>query len=542
MRSRRVGSEAGRSATKGQGLAELPFFAGEEGRGHLLVLLFFISVSVITIWGTWQGVLPASDEAVLAQTAREIVTTGSARTMHFDGMPVHDTPPLAPWLMSFFFLVFGVNVFAARFAFVLLAVVSFYIVYLAGRTASQDWGATGEEGCGPVGQHEALRSHWGSLPTATGFLAAVILASSPLFGRFGPHITLGLPFAFFTALALLGWLQLPGNRLGNVLWGAGVAGALLSAGGGAFLIIVGALLASLVERNRRGLWRTPSFMLATFIGVFIGGLWLFPATAASGRGFFGNPLWAPLADIIRPPAHASWLMLNSLKNTWLATLPWAIPATLAAGRIIFSTGSRRRSGHVHEIDEALLIFSAALFLPLSIAGAGTASSFLPVLPGIAILSAREVARWMRRPGKDATKRVWTVNHVMTALFCLLMLLVAATPLRLRRTGSDPIREVARMAERLTPERTRIGNFRQRYREQCARMLFYGNRPLEQPRMNPGDVAAALRNDPRLIFLSSARDLEMLRGFEGFPFDIHVLYGAGDLVLFGIREPGADEAP
>jgi hypothetical protein len=149
---------------------------------------------------------------------------------------------------------------------------------------------------------------------------------------------------------------------------------------------------------------------------------------------------------------------------------------------------------------------------------------------------RPVKKVVKRNGGSAClKDLGLVGDVTRAV-------VAATPLRLRRTGSDPIREVARMAERLTPERTRIGNFRQRYREQCARMLFYGNRPLEQPRMNPGDVAAALRNDPRLIFLSSSRDLEMLRGFEGFPFDIHVLYGAGDLVLFGTREPGADEAP
>lgn len=523
-------------------MAELPFFAGEQGRGHLLALLFFVSASVITIWGTWQGVLPASDEAVLAQTAREILTTGGARTMHFDGMPVHDTPPLAPWLMSFFFLVFGANIFSARFAFVLLSILSFYIVYLAGRTASQDWDAAGEEGSGPVDQQTPLRTHWGSLPTAAGFLSAVVLASSPLFGRFAPHITLGLPFAFFAALALLGWLYLPRKRLGVVLWGAGIAGALLSAGGGAFLLVIGAFLASLVERSRRGLWREPAFIIATLIGIFAGGLWLFPATAASGQGFFGNPLWAPIAGIIRPPAKAASLMLDSIKSAWFANLPWAIPATLAAGRIIFSTGSRRRSSRVNDIDDALLIFSAVLFLPLAISGTGPASRFLPVIPFIAILCAREVARWMSRPGKNLTRRLWTINHVMTALFCLLMLLVAATPLRLRKAVSDPIRDVARMAERMTTEGTRIGNFNQRYREQCARMLFYGNRSLEQPRMNPVDVAAALRDDPGVIFLSSARDMEMLRGLEGFPFDLHVLYGAGDLVLFGARQSGANEAP
>ena len=539
--------EPERSAKRGHGLAELPFFAGEEGRGHLLALLFFLSLLVVTIWGTWQGVLPATDEAVLAQTAREILTTGDARTMHFDGMPVYDTPPLVPWLMSFFFLIFGVNVFAARFAFVLLSILTCYVVYLAGKRAAEYWDAAANgsapaaETCDP-GTQRPPRTHWGSLATAIGLLAATILASTPRFGRFAPHITLGLPFAFFGALALLGWLSLPDKRAGSVLWGIGIAGALLSAGGGGFLIIIGAAIASLVERNRRGLWRKPAFILATFLGVCIGGLWLFPAAAASGRGFFGNPLWTPLSEIIRPQGRPSSLLLGSLASLWLASLPWAIPATFAAGRIIFSTGNRRRCGNVHEIDEALLIFSAVIFLPLAIAGAEAASSFLPVLPFIAILCAREIARWLRRPGKDLAKRVWTVNHVMTALFCLLMLLVTATPLRLRHVSSDSIREVARMAERMTSEGTRVGNFMQPHREQCARMLFYGNRSLDESAASPSDVAALLRSDPRRVFLSSGRDFDALRRSEAFPFDIHVLYGAGDLVLFGAREPGANDVP
>jgi 4-amino-4-deoxy-L-arabinose transferase-like glycosyltransferase len=522
-------------------LAELPFFTGEEGRGHLLALLFFLSASVVTIWGTWQGALPASDEAILAQTAREVLTTPGVRTLHFDGNPVYDTPPLAPWLMSFFFLVFGVNVFAARFAFVLLSIGTLYSVYLAGRMATQDWEEAAEEPCGIPSGSVPHRAHWGSLPTAVGFLSAIVLASSPLFGRFSPHITLGLPFAFFAALALLGWLQLPARRFGNVLWGAGVAGSFLSAGGSAFLLVIGCILASLVERSHRRLWRSPAFIVATLAGVGIGMLWLIPVTAASGRGFFTNPLWSPIAGIIRPPAGAAALVWDSLKSTWFVSLPWAIPATVAAGRIIFSSARRRRAGLVSDIDDALLIFAVVIFLPLSISGTGPVSRFLVVMPFIAVLSTREVVRWMRRAGKRLTKRVWTANHVMTALFCLLMLLVVATPLRLRRASSDTMKNVARMAERLTSEGTRIGNYRQPYHEQCAQMLFYGNRSLAKPFEDPGDVAAALRNDPRAIFLSSARDVEALRGSGEFPFDIRVLFGADDLVLFGAREPAPGDA-
>ena len=539
VRIRRVEPER---AKRRRGLTELPFFTGEEGRGHILALLFFLSVSVITVWGTWQGTLPASDEAVLAQTAHEIVTSGDALTMRFDGAAVHDTPPLGPWLTSFFYLLFGVNEFSARFAFVILSIVTFYVLYLAGKAAARDWEASAAACPSPAGTEKERHTHWGTLPTAVGFLSAVVLAASPLFGKFTPHITRGLPFAFCAAVALLGWLYLPGRRLGLVFWGAGVAGCILSSGGGAVLVIAGALLAGIADKARRGLWRSGGFVFATILGLSLGGLWLVPETAGSGQGLFAGALWAPVLRIFRPSAAAPSLMFDALINVWLRNLPWSIPATVAAARVVFFRGDRGCDAFVDDVDGALLIFAAVVFFPLSLAGSGTLDSFLPVLPFVSIVAAREVARWLWRPGQDLAKRVWTLNHIMTALFCLLMLLVLAAPISIRRTVNDPIKDVAKMAARLTGERSRIGNFGQPYREQCARMLFYGNRSLEKPRESALEVAAALRGDPHMVFLSSQESVEALRSSRDFPFEIKVLYGSEDLVLFGAREPGAQDVP
>ncbi|MDD4857594.1 MAG: hypothetical protein PHD74_05750, partial [Candidatus Krumholzibacteria bacterium] len=246
--------------------------------------------------------------------------------------------------------------------------------------------------------------------------------------------------------------------------------------------------------------------------------------------------------IFRPSAEAPSHTLDAFKNVWLRNLPWSIPAAAAIVRIMFLAGRRRRDPLVDGVDGALVVFAAVLFFPLSLAGAGTLSDFLPVLPFFAIVSAREVARWLRRPGKDLARRVWTLNHVMTALICLFMLLVVATPVTIRRTVEDPIKDVAKMATRLTPERSRIGNLGQPYREQCARMLFYGDRSLAQPIESAEEVAVALEADPHMIFLSSADDVETLRAAGGLPFEIKLLYGAGDLVLFGVRENGARTTP
>jgi 4-amino-4-deoxy-L-arabinose transferase-like glycosyltransferase len=536
-----AGGRARSDREGGTGVAELPFLAGDEGRGHILALLFFLAVFFIAVWGSWQGSLPASDGAVIAQTANEIRSIGRALPLRFDGAPVHDTPPVAPLLMALFYSRFGVNEFAARFAFILLSMGAIYVTYCAGRAASRDWDPPAGR-CPPpaAAEGECPRAHWGSLPTAAGFLSAVVLAASPIFGRFMPHITLGLPFAFFAALGLFGWFQLPRGRGGYVLWGAAVAGSVLSAGAGGFLLVCGALAASAVDRDRRALWRAPGFFLATFIGVLIGGIWLVPETARSGVSFFDNPLWAPLARVVHPSAGAPLAMLDSLTNVWLRNLPWSVPATIAAARVVFFRKRGAREAGVSGVDAALLVFAAVMFVPLSLAGGDTLSSFLPVLPFVAVLSAREIARWLRRPGKNLAKRLWTLNHAATAVFCLLMLLVVTTPVSLRRTINDPIKDVARMAARIVPAGSRIGNFRQPYREQCARMLFYGDRSLERPRTSAEEVAGALREDPRMVFLSSARDVEMLRSSAAFPFEIRVHFGAGDLVLFGARAADAPE--
>ncbi|MGD1048633.1 MAG: glycosyltransferase family 39 protein [Candidatus Krumholzibacteriaceae bacterium] len=533
-------------------MAELPFFTSEEGRGRFLALLFFLSVSVITVWGTWQGTLPASDEAVIAETGREIVTTGAAVTMHFDGEPVHDTPPLGPWLIAIFCRLFGTNEFAARFAFLAMSVLTLFILYHAGRLASQDWclpgtarestTETGPEADAGTNAQADRRTHWGTLATATGFLSAAVLGSTPLYAKLAPHITLGLPFAFCAAVALLGWLYLPSGRIGLILWEAAVAGCVLSAGAGGFFVIAGAFLASLADGKRRVLLRSGGFYLATLVGVAVGGLWLLPETMRSGQGFFENALWAPLARVVRPSAAAPSLVLDAFKNVWFRTLPWSVLATGAFIKVVSLTGRRRREALVEGVDGALFIFAAVVFLPLSLGGAAHLSPFLPVLPFVSIISAREIARWLQRPGADLARRVWTLNHVMTALFCLFMLLVVATPIVVRRIVNDPIKDVARMAARLTPETERIGNFAQPYRQQCARMLFYGGRSLEKPRGSVAEVAAALAENPRMIFLSSARDLASLRAAEDFPFEIKVLYGSGDLVLFGARELRPPHAP
>ncbi len=72
------------------------------------------------------------DEAVFAQSTKEMIQSGDWITPTYNGEPRYDKPILFYWLMAFSFKIFGVNEFAARFpsalsGLILCAVLYFFI-------------------------------------------------------------------------------------------------------------------------------------------------------------------------------------------------------------------------------------------------------------------------------------------------------------------------------------------------------------------------------------------------------------------------------
>lgn len=494
-------------------MKELPFMTGASGRGPFLVVLFFLSAAVVTIWGTWEGTLPASEEAVLAETAREILETGEGWTMHFDGEPVHDVSPLPLWFMASFYRLFGTNEFSARLPFVIFAVMTYFLTYLIGIASEKP----GESGAG-----------WINRARSVGLLSAILIAASPVFGRAAPHLSMSMPHAFFASLALLGWLSIPECRSGLLLWGFGVAGTVLVAGAdGAALVAAAAIAWAAAGRGRQAgaAW----FILVSVIGLALGGAWLFLNAPPAEGHFFTNRLWSALAGFVRPRPGALSGLFGQAKDIWIGNLPWSIIAVAAYARVIFF---RSREKGVRAVDGMLALFIAILFFLLAFTGPGKTDSVLAIMPAVAVLSARELSRWITARGDGSVGRIWSFDQAMVSLFCFLMLLLLATPLRLHRADVDPIKDIAMMAKQLSPGEERIGNFRQPYRTQGARFLFYGGKPLDRPLYGAEEVGGALTRDPNRIFLSSLEDFSLLRKSEDAGIGLRILYRAGPLVLFG----------
>ena len=507
------GLGAGVSHEKGGQVKDLPFMTGARGRGPFLVILFFVSATVVTVWGAWEGTLPATEEAVLAETAREILETGDGWTMHFYGEPVHDVSPLPLWFMAAGYRFLGASEFAARLPFILFAVLTYFITYLIGISseAARDTG-----------------SEWMNRSRSIGLLSAILLAASPVFGRAAPHVSASVPLALFTAIALLGLLSLPECRSGLILWGLGVAGAVFVGGAAGAAITVAAVIAWAVAGRRRykggGL-----FLLASVSGLVVGAVWLFLNAPPTEGHLFTNPLWSALGGFLKPQQGAVTRLLLRLKEIWIGNLPWSIAAVAAFVRVIFF---RSKEKGVRPVDGMLAIFTAILFFLLAFTEPAGTDRLLVILPAVAVLSARELSRWIAAYGSDSLDRLWSFNQAMVSLFCLLMLLLLATPLRLHRTDVDPIRDIAVMAGQISLGEEPVGNFRQTQLAQRARFLFYSGKRLEEPLYEPADVGRVLKREPTRIFLSTLEDFELLRKSERAGLELRILYRAGPLVLIG----------
>ncbi|ACC70117.1 glycosyltransferase family 39 protein [Paraburkholderia phymatum] len=194
------------------------------------VLLLVLTLAVI--WFVplgWRHLLP-SDEGRYAEMAREMFLTGDWITPRYNGYKYFEKPPLQTWANALSFAWFGIGAWQAR---LYTALTGFAGVLLIGYTGAR------------------------AFNRATGFFAAVVLASAPYWYLMGHFNTLDMGLSFWMEVTLCGLLlaQRPGlAATGQRLWmwlvWASMALAVLSKGL-VGLILPGAVLVlyTLVARD-----------------------------------------------------------------------------------------------------------------------------------------------------------------------------------------------------------------------------------------------------------------------------------------------------
>jgi 4-amino-4-deoxy-L-arabinose transferase-like glycosyltransferase len=322
-------------------------------------VLFFFALGNVGLIGP--------DEPRYAAVAREMLISGDYITPHLYGTPWFEKPPLMYWLAALGYKLFGINETGARFPSALGASLSVFLVYWCGRKL------------------------W---DRATGFLAALVLASSIGFFAFARAASMDMPLSACLTLALVLFLagyadQTPKRRLYFYGFYAALGLGALAKGPVAVVLPAIALLGFMLFRGRRDEWRT----------WHVGGLWITAAvalpwyvacTVRNGwefiRVFLINQNFERFTSTVHGHDRAIYFFVPVLA---LLTFPWTF---------LLISVLRRRFGKSEQI---LAWWALVPFLFFSLSGSKLPGYILPMAAPLAILCAKELMQPKSRAYKVA---------------------------------------------------------------------------------------------------------------------------------------------
>src|SRR3989344_2115199 len=142
----------------------------------LIDLLILAGIVIVLVLGQgWVGV-PDIDSRVYMAIARNMLTQDDWLTPFYRGVYFISHPPLVHWVIAFFFKLFGVSLYVARFPNVLAFFGTAVIVYLFGVLIKD---------------------------RRVGLLAALAYCLTPQVIEHSGKVRLDLPLSFFIALGVL---------------------------------------------------------------------------------------------------------------------------------------------------------------------------------------------------------------------------------------------------------------------------------------------------------------------------------------------------
>lgn len=330
----------------------------------------FFAIAFIVIGLNWFAGLEyrglfQPDEGRYAEIAREMLASGDFITPRLNDLKYFEKPPLQYWATAASFALFGEDEWPARLWPAITGFLGLLFLAFAGNRLG---------------------------PPGSGYLAALVLASSWGYFLCSQYLTLDMGLTFFMLVTLLSFMLSQATASRGWMWMAwvGMAGAVLSKG------LVGILLPALVfggyalsGRDRRVLaqlelvrggllfcaltlpWfiavqlRNPEFFRVFFIEEHFG-RYLLPEHHRPGAWWYFGPI----------------LLLAMMP--WTAALPGAI---------------RRALERAERTELLLLLWVAVPLVFFSLSKSKLPAYIIPTLPALALLVARDFSR----EGKLATK-------------------------------------------------------------------------------------------------------------------------------------------
>ena len=330
-----------------------------------------------------------------------MLQTGDWWTVHFNGAPNFEYPPVFIWLEAASMKVLGVNDYAAKLPSALAGLGTILILYLLVAELTADlWLA------------EA---------------AMFVLATSQLFVKYATHAMTDVPFTFFVTLALYLYVKAIRQRWYFLLAGIPIAIAILTRSViGVFpLVVISAHL--LLTRGYR---RVLSFEFAAMWAIALGlpllwfGIPPRPEHIAFIAGKVGaGATWIPTIHVL----DYGWMLLR-FYWPWLPLLAAGVFIDLRARRLL------------------PILWCLCLLAPLSLASTKYARYLLPAFPALAMLTSSGVNRVVPRVRRD---------FVLGAACVALLIVTGFTMLFPAKERGVDMRTLAPVADRNTQPGERV---------------------------------------------------------------------------------------
>ncbi|CAB3755368.1 4-amino-4-deoxy-L-arabinose transferase [Burkholderia puraquae] len=327
------------------------------------ITLVLLVVALAIVWFAPLGLrhLIPSDEGRYAEMAREMFVTGDWITPRYNGYKYFEKPPLQTWLNALTFAWFGIGEWQAR---LYTAVASFAGVLLVGFTGARLFN--------PL----------------SGFLAAVVLASSPYWNLMGHFNALDMGLAFWMSLSLCSLLlaQQPGLRPAAArgwMWAcwAAMAFAVLSKGL-VGVILPGAVLVlyTLIARDW-ALWKRLYLVSGLVLFFAIVTPWFVLVQQRNPEFFNFFFIVQQFRRYLTPEQNRPGPLYYFVPVLLVGFLPWLSVAWQSIRHALRMP--RQPNGFSPML--LLLIWSAFIFLFFSASHSKLISYVLPVAPALALI-------------------------------------------------------------------------------------------------------------------------------------------------------------
>ncbi|WP_306714139.1 glycosyltransferase family 39 protein [Burkholderia dolosa] len=327
------------------------------------ITLVLLLVAFAVVWFAPLGLrhLIPSDEGRYAEMAREMFVTGDWITPRYNGYKYFEKPPLQTWLNALTFAWFGIGEWQAR---LYTALASFAGVLLVGFTGARLFN--------PL----------------SGFLAAIVLASSPYWNLMGHFNALDMGLAFWMAVSLCALLlaQRPGLRAAAVrgwMWTCWAAMALAVLSKGLVgVILPGAVLVlyTLIARDW-ALWKRLYLVSGLVIFFAIVTPWFVLVQQRNPEFFNFFFVVQQFRRYLTPEQNRPGPFYYFVPVLLVGFLPWLSVAWQSVRHALRMP--RQPNGFSPML--VLLIWSAFIFLFFSASHSKLISYVLPVAPALALV-------------------------------------------------------------------------------------------------------------------------------------------------------------